>query len=158
MPIGRGQSDDVHHHGRGVVLATLPKGQFGQGFRRAFRRGPLQQDAGDIGLAQDRVDPVAAEEKAVVGLQGVDRVIRADFGFQAHRPVQDVVPAETAQGVVFGQEFQVLAAQPVNPGVPHVDYVGMAAPENQPAEGGTHVGQLGIAPAHGVNPAVGGIQ
>ena len=56
--------------------------------------------------------------------------------------------------MIGGEASQTVAAQPVGARIPDMQQVGDAAAQHQRRQRATHSGELGVLPAHRIDPAV----
>jgi hypothetical protein len=74
---------------------------------------------------------IAAQQVTVVNARGVGGVIGAQDVLGADRARQRMRGARRAQRVVAGQQGELVVAQSIGTGVPHVHHMGAAAGQHQ---------------------------
>ena len=108
-----------------------------------------------VSALRNSVDPVAAQQEAVVQRQRLAGVIQPYLGLNTERTGQNVRPASAIVAhVVGGQTAEAVAAQPIGAGIADVQSVRDAAAEHQCGEGASHSRQLGVALSLGMDPTI----
>ncbi|MNK96668.1 hypothetical protein D3C87_1169610 [compost metagenome] len=127
---------DPHQQGAGVILAAGQVRGADQRLRGTVQIRLITQDRGNRGVAQNRPDPVAEQDEALIETQFTVEKIQHQMLIQAQRPLEHMLHARLIPDVIFADSLQIIPVPAINPAIADVSQGKPPATQHQSAHSG----------------------
>ena len=133
--IGRGQTNDVDHHGGRIVVTARSNRGVGEHFGGRLGAGVFAQNCGYFGAGQNPVNAIAGQQQPVMFGQFDIGMIEPEFGFDPQGPNQHMAQVRFRANMIGGQAHQPPVGKAPRPAIANMDQMRAAAAQREGSEG-----------------------